>query len=29
MIPFYTFAPGRFTFLNGISQESLETLVSH
>jgi len=29
MIPFSTFAPGRFTFLNCISQESLETLVSH
>jgi len=29
MIPFSTFAPGRFTFPNGISQESFETLVSH
>jgi len=29
MIPFSTFAPGRFTFLNGISQESLETPVPH
>ena len=29
MIPFSTFPPGRFTFLNGISQESLETLVLH
>jgi len=29
MIPFPTFLPGRFTFLNGISQESLETLVLH